>query len=155
MRLYLVAVGRRPPQWIQAGIKDYLKRLPPAMAPRLIEISPSNKHLQSSEAALSEEADRIHKALPEQTRKIILDERGTIWSTREVAKHWQTWQQQGDDIALIIGGANGCADALKRSAEAVWSLSRLTFPHQLVRLIVAEQLYRAWSVLNNHPYHRD
>jgi 23S rRNA (pseudouridine1915-N3)-methyltransferase len=155
MRLLLAAVGRRPPSWVAQACEDYRKRLPSPLAPQLLEIAPSPKHAQAPAAAKDEEAARIRAAVPERARLVVLDERGEAWTTRELAAHWQQWQQDARDVALVIGGANGCADSLKAAAAAQWSLSRLTLPHMLVRVIVFEQLYRAWSLLANHPYHRD
>lgn len=155
MRLLLAAVGRRPPAWVSQACEEYRKRLPAALTPQLLEIAPSGRHARSGAAAKDEEAARIRAAIPGRARLVVLDERGEAWTTRELADRWRQWQQDAIDVALIIGGANGCADGLKREARAQWSLSRLTLPHMLVRVIVYEQLYRAWSLLSGHPYHRE
>jgi 23S rRNA (pseudouridine1915-N3)-methyltransferase len=101
------------------------------------------------------EARRIAAAVPKGALKVVLDERGKPWTTRELATHIEGWQMEGRDAAFIIGGADGLSDAIKRDAHVMWSLSALTLPHGLVRVVLAEQLYRAYTLLKNHPYHRE
>ena len=155
MHLYLVAVSKRLPDWIAVGQQEYLKRLPKSFAPRLIEIDPVAGARRDVATVRSEEAARIRQAIPRGTRLVLLDEHGTQWSTVELAKKLEQWQQRGDDVALVLGGPDGHDPELKREAELLWSLSRLTLPHQLARIVVVEQLYRAWALSQNHPYHRE
>jgi 23S rRNA (pseudouridine1915-N3)-methyltransferase len=154
MHLYLVAVSRRLPDWLATGQQEYLKRLPRSFAPRVIEIDPVAGARRDVAAVRSEEAARIRQAIPRGTRLVLLDEHGAPWSTVELATKLEQWQQLGADVALVLGGPDGLDPELKREAEVVWSLSRLTLPHQLARVVVVEQLYRAWALSRNHPYHR-
>ncbi|MCP5145040.1 MAG: 23S rRNA (pseudouridine(1915)-N(3))-methyltransferase RlmH [Gammaproteobacteria bacterium] len=155
MRLSLIVTGNRPERWVSEGCNEFLKRIPAPYAPEIIELPPSRKHAQNPQLALAEEARQIIRAVRPGARLVVLDERGKAWSTRDLAERWQQWQHQGQDVALVIGGASGCAEQLKADAEVLWSLSALTLPHMIVRLMVIEQLYRAWSLLTGHPYHRD
>jgi 23S rRNA (pseudouridine1915-N3)-methyltransferase len=153
MRLHLAAVGKRPPDFIEAGCREYLKRLPRAYAPQVVLVPPHRKAAHTPDVALADEAGRIRVALPANARLIVLDEKGQLWTTRDLASRWERWREERRDVALVIGGSYGVARSLRDDAEALWSLSRLTLPHDFVRLIVIEQLYRAWSVLAGHPYH--
>lgn len=155
MHLYLVAISKRLPDWLATGQHEYLRRLPRQIAPRVIEIEPVAGARRDTAAVLAEEAARVRRAVPREARLIALDEHGDLWSSAQLAAQLGTWQRDGNDVALLIGGPDGLAPELKREASALWSLSRLTLPHQLARVLVAEQLYRAWSLQQNHPYHRD
>ena len=156
MHLHLIAVGKRMPAWVRDGYREFIKRLPPPCTPKLTEISPADRHGDHSAAAcMAQEAERIRRALPASARLIVLDEAGKPWRSRELAEQLGGWLQDGRDVALVIGGADGLDPTLKRQAETSWSLSPLTLPHALVRVVVAEQIYRAWTLLNHHPYHRD
>lgn len=155
MKLAIVAVGHRQPDWISAGCSEYLKRLPPEMAARMIEIKPEPRGSKSREQLLAAERSRIDAALPASVRLIVLDEKGDDLTTLKLAGRLEQWQADGRDAALLIGGADGLDPALKaRTAEKI-RLSSLTLPHGLARLLLCEQLYRAVSVLKNHPYHRE
>ena len=142
--------------WIAAGFDEYVRRMPRTLPVRLIEIRPEPRGAATPVARLMEaEARRIRAALPPGCVTVVLDERGRGCTTRELAQRLGEWQMESRDAAFVIGGADGLADALREEADGVWSLSGLTLPHGLVRVIVAEQLYRAASLLGNHPYHRD
>lgn len=155
MRIHLIAVGERMPSWVQQGHEEYAKRLPPECSLRLIEIAPGRRGKGSDLArAIQEEGERMLAAVPKGSLILALDERGKEWTTLELAEQLRDWLQGGRDVALLVGGPDGLAPACRDRAKEIWSLSRLTLPHPLVRVVVAEQLYRAWSVLQNHPYHR-
>jgi 23S rRNA (pseudouridine1915-N3)-methyltransferase len=155
MRIHLIAVGTRMPDWVTAGYEDYARRLPAEYTPRLVELAPGRRHKGADPArAVREEGERILQALPKDCRMVLLDERGRQGSTAELARDLQAWSMAGRDIALCIGGPDGVDETLRQRADSVWSLSRLTLPHPLVRIVVIEQMYRAWSVLAGHPYHR-
>ncbi|HTT07951.1 MAG TPA: 23S rRNA (pseudouridine(1915)-N(3))-methyltransferase RlmH [Gammaproteobacteria bacterium] len=156
MHLHLIAVGKRMPAWVAAGFQDYARRLPSPWALRLTEIPPVNR--TSGKAArdyMREEGERVQRACPEDAYLVVLDERGKDWNSKQLSQRLQRWSQDGRDVAFIIGGADGVDAALKKCADELWSLSPLTLPHALARVVVAEQIYRAWSLLSNHPYHRD
>jgi 23S rRNA (pseudouridine1915-N3)-methyltransferase len=154
MRVRLIAIGTRMPKWIEEGFKDYAERLPREVKLELTEIAVEHRGKNADIARLREaEGDKLLKAAGE-ARLIAFDERGELLDTVGWSKALKVWMQDGRDVALLIGGPDGHAPAVLSGAEARWSLSKMTFPHALVRVIVAEQLYRAWSVLANHPYHR-
>jgi len=155
MRVHLLSVGRRMPDWVEEGYREYAKRLPPECALRLVEIEPGYRGKGASpEAARRSEGERMLSALPRGVQVIALDERGRAWTTEQLAASLADWMADGRDVALLVGGPEGLADSCRDRADRLWSLSPLTFPHPLVRVIVAEQLYRAWSILKGHPYHR-
>lgn len=155
MRIHLIAVGTRMPGWVKQGYEEYATRLPPECSLRLIEIPAARRGKQMTTGrSLREEGERILAAIPTGTRVIALEVDGREWDTGELSRQLSTWLQDGRDLALLIGGPEGLDTACRARAEMAWSLSRLTFPHVLVRIVVAEQLYRAWSILASHPYHR-
>lgn len=155
MNIHLIAVGERMPAWVQQGYAEYAKRLPPECGLRLVEIAPGRRSKAADPArAIQEEGERMLAAVPKGSLVLALDERGREWATADLAEQLGRWLQGGRDVALLVGGPDGLAAACRERAEGTWSLSRLTLPHPLVRVVVAEQLYRAWSVLQNHPYHR-
>jgi 23S rRNA (pseudouridine1915-N3)-methyltransferase len=155
MQINLISIGNRMPNWVQLGYDDYAKRLPRDCALVLKEI-PAGKRGKNSDVAriVKEEGERMLAAIPQGTHVVTLDIPGKPWTTPELAQALQRWQNSGQSVALLIGGPEGLADSAKLLARESWSLSNLTFPHPLARIIVAEQLYRAWSLLHNHPYHR-
>jgi 23S rRNA (pseudouridine1915-N3)-methyltransferase len=156
MKLWLVTVGHKMPDWITTGFNEYAKRMPRELRIELLEIKPEPRTTGKSVAQIMEaEAQRILAALPEHCLRIALDERGVAWTTRQLADKLQQWKGQGRDIAFIIGGADGLHDSVKQNAQQLLALSALTLPHGMVRVLLAEQLYRAHSVLHNHPYHRE
>jgi len=156
MRIHLLAAGNRRPQWEQQGFEEYAKRLPRECALVLREIPLARPAGRSSrERRLENEGTRLLQAVPPKARLIGLDERGRAYSSRALAKQLQGWLADGRDLALLVGGPDGLAESCKTAAESCWSLSPLTLPHGLVRILVAEQLYRAWTIRQGHPYHRD
>jgi 23S rRNA (pseudouridine1915-N3)-methyltransferase len=155
MRVRLIAVGRRMPAWVESGYAEYAKRLPSECALSVVEIEPGRRGKGSgAERARAEEGTRILKAIPKGARVVALDGAGEPWSTELLAAQLRTWLAGGRDLALLVGGPDGLAESCLARADQRWSLSRLTFPHPLVRVIVAEQLYRAWTLVQGHPYHR-
>jgi 23S rRNA (pseudouridine1915-N3)-methyltransferase len=155
MRIKLLSVGCRMPGWIDVGFREYAKRLPSECALDLVEIEPGHRRKGADrQLARRMEGKRMIANLPKDARVIALDVRGRSWSTEQLARHLAAWLADGRDFALLVGGPEGLAEACIERAEGLWSLSPLTFPHPLVRVILAEQLYRAWSILEGHPYHR-
>lgn len=156
MKLWLVAVGHRMPDWIATGFSGYAKRMVHEAKIELIEIKPEPRTTGKSVAQMMEaEGQRILSILPRDVLRIALDERGTYFSTRQLAQQMQGWLAGGRDVAFIIGGADGLHDSVKNSVHQLLALSAMTFPHGLVRVLLAEQLYRAYTLLHNHPYHRE
>lgn len=156
MKLLLVAVGHRMPDWVSAGYEEFARRMPRDLPLQLIEVKAEPRTTgKTVEAMVAAEAARIEAALPPRCRRVILDERGADLSTRALARRLEHWQGDGRDVALIVGGPDGLAPELKASADETLRLTSLTLPHALVRPLLAEALYRAWSVLQNHPYHRE
>lgn len=151
MRLTLLCVSRRPSAWVAAAGAEYLKRLQGKLDFQVRELSPA----QAADPAQQRrrEGEEILRAVAGGAL-IALDERGSAWSTAELAERLDRWQTEYRHVTLAIGGAEGLADEVRAAAQHVWSLSRLTLPHQLARVVVIEQVYRAWSLLNHHPYHR-
>jgi 23S rRNA (pseudouridine1915-N3)-methyltransferase len=142
--------------WVQQGYDEYAKRLPRECSLVLKEIVPGKRTKNSDIARIvKDEGDRMMAVIPQYAHVVSLDIPGKTWTTVELSQSLKRWQDSGQNVALLIGGPEGLADSVKTLAKESWSLSPLTFPHPLVRIIVAEQLYRAWSVLNNHPYHRE
>lgn len=155
MRLTVVAVGHRQPDWVDDGCAEYVKRMPRELATAVVEIKPEPRGSKTREQLLAAEKARIRDALPAGSRTVVLDERGDDLTTLKLARRLESWMQDGRDTALLIGGADGLDEELKRQADDCIRLSSLTLPHGLARLILCEQLYRAMSVLKNHPYHRE
>jgi len=156
MKLWLVTVGHKMPDWITAGFNEYAKRMPREARIELLEIKPEPRTTGKSVPQIMEaEAQRILAALPANCLRIALDEHGTAWTTRQLADKLQQWMGEGCDVAFIIGGADGLHPPVKKSAAQLLALSALTLPHGMVRVLLAEQLYRAHSLLHNHPYHRE
>ncbi len=155
MQIHLISVGNRMPGWVQQGYDEYAKRMPRECALVLKEIAPGKRCKNSDVARIvKEEGERMIAAIPAGAHVVTLDIPGQCWTTPALAHAMQVWQSQGQPVALLVGGPEGLSDAARQLAQQSWSLSPLTFPHPLVRVVVAEQLYRAWSILNNHPYHR-
>lgn len=182
MAVKCLAVGRNMPSWVKEAYSDYNKRLPPEFAIDLIEIRPEHRSKDSSHRESShqqpeqfrhrersvaiqklssttlqiieKEGQKILAAIPPQHLVIALDERGQTWNTLQLAEQLKNWRDDQHKLCLIIGGPDGLSDAVRDRADRIWSLSPLTLPHPLVRVIIAEQIYRAWSIMTNHPYHR-
>ncbi|GAB1231909.1 23S rRNA (pseudouridine(1915)-N(3))-methyltransferase RlmH [Ferrigenium sp. UT5] len=156
MKLLILAVGNRMPSWITEGFSEYAKRMPREARIELVEIKPEPRTTGKTTAQIMEaEAQRILAALPASAHCIALDERGATPTTKQLAQQMRDWMQQGNDVAFIIGGADGLHNTVKQRARQLLALSALTLPHGMVRVLLAEQLYRAHSLLHNHPYHRE
>ena len=155
MKARLVAVGERAPSWVAEGFAEYRKRLSHWLPLDLVEIEPGLRGKgRDTVRATSDEGARVLAALPKSAHVVALDVGGRAWSSEELAQRLQHWRNGGRDLALLIGGPEGHADDVLAAADERWSLGPLTLPHMLVRLVVAEQLYRAAALLANHPYHR-
>jgi 23S rRNA (pseudouridine1915-N3)-methyltransferase len=156
MKLLLVAIGQRQPAWADAAYEDFAKRFPAEcrLELRAVKAEPrsTGKSVQAMKAA---EAVRIEAALPKSAHRVMLDERGERRSTAQLAERLRVWQREGRDTALVIGGPDGLDDGLKASADETLRLSDLTLPHAFARVLLAEALYRAWSLSAGHPYHRE
>ena len=155
MKIRIVALGHRMPAWVSDGFDDYARRLPREFALELAEIKPEPRDRgKTVEQVLAAEAQRIASAT-KGWHVVALDERGERWTTARLADRLRAWRDEALDVAFVIGSADGLAASIKRDARAVVSLSALTLPHSLVRILLAEQLYRAASLLRGHPYHRE
>ena len=155
MKLTIIAVGHKMPTWINTGFDEYAKRMPPEARIDLIELKPEERSGRHKGKVLDAEQARIETALPKKALRVVLDLHGEMISTKRLSAWLGDWMREGDMPCFIIGSADGLADGLKASAHRSIALSGCTLPHGVVRVILAEQLYRAWSVLNNHPYHRE
>ena len=152
MQTTLFAVGRRMPAWVKTGTEEYTRRYPIHWNFRLREIGASAE--QSADTAMARDADGLLGLVADKMHLVALDGRGSPWSTEQLAGQLERWQALGKPLGLCIGGADGLHERVRQRADQLWSLSALTLPHPLVRVVVAEQLYRAHSLLVNHPYHR-
>lgn len=155
MKLLIVAVGQRMPDWAQTAYDDYAKRFPPELRVEIKTVKTEPRGAKSVETVLAAERERIVPALPKGCRVVALDERGTPLTTKALAQQLKTWQLAGDDVALVIGGPDGLEPAFREAAHQRIRLSDMTLPHAMVRVLLIEQLYRAWSINANHPYHRE
>jgi 23S rRNA (pseudouridine1915-N3)-methyltransferase len=155
MRLVLVAVGQRQPGWADEAYADFAKRFPPELRLELKAVKAEPRGGKNAEQLMAAEAQRIEAAIPKGARRIVLDERGTRATTIQLAARLTAWQHDGRDAALLVGGPDGLDPALKATADETLRLSELTLPHAFVRVLLAEALYRAWTVTINHPYHRE
>ena len=155
MRLLIVAVGQRVPDWAQTAWDDYAKRFPFELKVELKAVKTEPRASKSLETLYAAERVRIEAAIPKGFRIVALDERGTTLSTMALAGKLKDWQLSGDDVALVIGGPDGLDPAFRQAAHERIRLSDLTLPHAMVRVLLIEQLYRAWSINANHPYHRE
>ncbi|MES9899381.1 MAG: 23S rRNA (pseudouridine(1915)-N(3))-methyltransferase RlmH [Sedimenticola sp.] len=155
MRIHLISVGNKMPRWVQEGYQEYAKRMPQECSLQLVEIAPGHRGKSADVArTVRDEGERMLKAIPRNCRVVALDVKGKAWSTEQLSSQLGGWMGEGQDLALLVGGPEGLAAECLQRADNRWSLSPLTMPHPLVRVVVAEQLYRAWSLLRNHPYHR-
>ena len=156
MRIHLIAVGNRMPDWVEKGYQEYARRLPASCTLKLIEVNPGHRGKGADiQKAIKEESIKMLAAIPKGVRVIALDEKGKQWRTQQLAEQLEEWMQDGRDVALLVGGPDGLSAECKQMAGQTWSLSQLTLPHPLVRVVLAEQVYRAWSVVQGHPYHRE
>ncbi|AFU98618.1 23S rRNA (pseudouridine(1915)-N(3))-methyltransferase RlmH [Simiduia agarivorans] len=155
MRIRLIAVGTKMPAWVEQGWQEYVKRLPREISLELVEIPLGTRTKSSSTAAaIAKESDAILQAIGANDKVIALEVKGKDWSTEQLSGQLAQWQMDGDNVSLLVGGPDGLSDACRARAQVHWSLSRLTLPHPLVRVLLAEQVYRAWTILANHPYHK-
>ncbi|MCK5718145.1 MAG: 23S rRNA (pseudouridine(1915)-N(3))-methyltransferase RlmH [Thiomargarita sp.] len=155
MYIDFICVGQKMPVWVKTAFEDYAKRLPANYHFKLIEI-PLRKRLKTANIIhlQQQESEKMLAAIKQDAYVIALDEHGKSWNSVQLSHHLKSWIQDYNRIALLVGGPEGLSTECLQKTQQHWSLSTLTFPHQMVRVIVAEQLYRAWSILNNHPYHR-
>ena len=154
MRIRVLAVGTKMPAWVNQGIAEYAKRLPREYQLQWVEIPPAKRQGESAAHLMAKEAESLRKQLRLGEQCIVLDVAGSIISTEDIAATFATCQMEGDELAIVIGGPDGVAPDLLSEASKRWSLGRVTLPHPLVRVVLAEQIYRAWSINANHPYHR-
>jgi 23S rRNA (pseudouridine1915-N3)-methyltransferase len=154
VRFLVVAVGHRMPAWVDAGFAEYAGRMPRDARVELAALKPAPRG-GPLKRVLETEGERVLAAIPARCYKVALDERGKLLDTMELARRIAGWQNAGRDVAIVIGGADGLSESVKKSTDLAWSLSPLTLPHGLARVLLAEQLYRAVSILHNHPYHRE
>ena len=156
MRLVLAAVGQRQPAWADTAYEDFAKRFPADLRLELKAIKAEPRSTGKTPAQMmAAEAERLEAACPKGARRVVLDERGTRLTTAQLAERLQFWRGDGRDVVLLVGGPDGLDPALKASADETLRLSDLTLPHAFVRVLLAEALYRAWSVMAGHPYHRE
>ena len=155
MKLHIISVGKNVPTWASCAYTEYQNRLPKNFSLTLHSISSPGKRVPSNVQKITEqEGIKILSSIPKKSKIITLDMRGQLITTRELSNNLRIWQLNSQDISFLVGGPDGLSKSCLSQADFSWSLSPLTLPHAMVRMIVAEQLYRAWSILNNHPYHR-
>lgn len=155
MKLIVVAVGQRVPDWAQTAWDDYAKRFPPELRVELKAVKTETRGSKTLDQLYAAERERIEGAIPRGSRIVALDERGTSLTTVALASKLRGWQLESDDVALVIGGPDGLDPAFKQAAHERIRISDLTLPHAMVRVLLVEQLYRAWSINAGHPYHRE
>ncbi|OKY24603.1 23S rRNA (pseudouridine(1915)-N(3))-methyltransferase RlmH [Thalassotalea sp. PP2-459] len=156
MRITLFAVGNKMPAWITQGFAEYQRRFPRDLSFELVEITPGKRGKNADIARILEkEGQQMLAAIPKGSKIVTLEVTGKPLTTPQLAQHLEKWQLDGRDVALLVGGPEGLAPACIQASEQKWSLSPLTLPHPMVRVLIAESLYRAWSINNNHPYHRE
>ncbi|MFE8072734.1 23S rRNA (pseudouridine(1915)-N(3))-methyltransferase RlmH [Marinobacteraceae bacterium S3BR75-40.1] len=155
MRIRMISVGQRMPGWVDEGVREYVRRFPPEMPLEIVDIPLAKRGKNADlKRAITREGEQMLAAVAPGDHVIALDVRGKALSTEQLAGRLEDWRMEGHDLALLIGGPDGLAPGCLERAHQRWSLSALTLPHPLVRIIVAEQFYRAWSITANHPYHR-
>ena len=155
MKLWLVAVGQRPPGWADTAYNEFAKRFPPELRLELKAVKAEPRGSKTPEQLMAAEAQRIEAALPRGVRRVVLDEHGDRLTTLQLSARMTAWMHDGRDVALLVGGPDGLDAALKASADETLRLSDLTLPHAFVRVLLAEALFRGWTVMTNHPYHRE
>ena len=155
MRLIVLAIGQRQPAWADAAWDEFARRFPPEMRLELKALKAEARAGRTTAQCLAAEAQRFTAALPSGTRRVVLDERGSTLTTAALARRLTAWKDDGRDVALVIGGPDGLAAEIKAQADETMRLSDLTLPHALARVLLAEALYRAWTLSTGHPYHRE
>lgn len=155
MRVRLIAIGTKMPKWVSEGYDEYAKRLPRDFSLELVELpmAPRGKNTDLAKA-VQKEGDAMLAAIPSGDKVIALEVLGKSWSTEQLAEQTEQWRMDGYNISLLVGGPDGLDPRCTARADQAWSLSKLTLPHPMVRILLAEQIYRAWTLANNHPYHR-
>jgi 23S rRNA (pseudouridine1915-N3)-methyltransferase len=154
VKITIAAVGQRQPAWADAAIEDFIKRLPPGFSVSVREVKAEPRGGQPVERMLAAEEQRLRAAIPPAALVVALDERGQDWTTARFAQQLGQWRDDAETVAFAIGGPDGLAADFKRDARVLLRLSSMTLPHALARLLLVEQIYRGWSLLTNHPYHR-
>lgn len=155
MKIRLLAVGSKMPDWVTKGFQEYTKRLPAEVAFELIELPMGHRGKGADLArAIRQEGDAMLAAIPKGDRVIALEVQGRSWSTEQLAQQLEDWQMDGRNVSLLVGGPDGLDPRCVSAADQKWSLSALTLPHPLVRVLLAEQVYRAWTIIQGHPYHK-
>lgn len=154
MKIRLLAFGTRMPRWVEQACGEYRQRLPAAYRPQLVELATAKRGHQSPERALADEDQRMLSAIRNGDHVIALDQGGKSWTTEQFTERFKAWQLAGRDVCLLVGGPEGLGSGSLARAEQRWSLSALTLPHALVRVLLFEQFYRAWSLQQGHPYHK-
>ena len=156
MQFDLMAIGKRTPVWVDSAFNEYSKRLPKNINFNLIEITPAKRSKNiSSEKLRKIEEEKINESIANNSFVIALDEKGKSKNSRELSIELQKWIDNQQHVSILIGGADGLSSSIKNKANEIWSLSEMTLPHSLVRIIIIEQIYRAWSIISRHPYHRE
>lgn len=156
MKIQLVAVGTKMPKWVETGFEEYQRRFPKDCSFELTEIAAGKRGKNADIARiLQQEGQKMLDAVPSSNRIVTLEVTGKPWDTHQLSKQLSAWQMDGRNVSLLVGGPEGLAPECIQRSEQKWSLSPLTLPHPMVRVLVAESLYRAWSLNNNHPYHRE
>ena len=156
MQFDLIAIGKRMPVWVDSAFTEYSKRLPKKINFNLIEIAPAtrSKNINSEQLKKIEE-EKITTSITNNSLVIALDEKGKSINSRELSIELQTWIDNQQHVSILVGGADGLSPSIKNKADEIWSLSKMTLPHNLIRIVIIEQIYRAWSIINHHPYHRE
>jgi 23S rRNA (pseudouridine1915-N3)-methyltransferase len=155
MKIFLIAIGNRMPSWVIEAYSEYSKRMPNEFKLELIELTAIRRTKNiDTKSIIQKEGTALLAAIPKNCAVVLLDGKGAQWSTEDLAQNMNKWSNNGQNIALLVGGPDGHDESCKQHASQSWSLSRLTFPHPFVRVIIAEQLYRASCILKNHPYHK-
>ena len=155
MRINLITIGKKMPNWINLGIEHYQKQLPSYYNFTITSLESQNRKSSSSENSKNLEAKLLLEAATDSTLLVAFDETGTQKTSKQISKSIESWQLDGENVALFIGGADGLSSEMKQKCHQVWGLSNLTMTHSMARLLVVEQIYRGYSLLNNHPYHRE
>ena len=156
VKMHLLAVGTRMPGWVATAFEEYARRMPRECSIELREIPPAHRGKNgNADRYKADEAQRILSVLPRGAHLVVLDERGKSWTTKQLSRQLDDWMHSGHDLALVVGGPDGLDPSLMQQAQQKWSISPLTLPHPMVRVLLAEQLYRAMTILQGHPYHRE
>lgn len=155
MKIKVLTIGTKMPAWVNQGVREYVKRLPRDMAFEIIELPVAQRAKNADlQRLIQKEAETMMAYIQPQDHVVALEVGGQNWSTEKLAANLESWQMNGQNVVLLIGGPDGLGDVCRQRANQLWSLSALTFPHPIVRVVLAEQLYRAWTITQHHPYHR-